>query len=210
MPKGSAELTNARKEEIISACEQLYQTVGFKEITLKEIGKVTSFTRTSIYNYFQTKEEIFLEILKKEYILWIEELEQIMKDNDKLSREAFAKKISRSLEHRIQLLKILSMNMYDMEANSRMENLIEFKKIYGKSMQTMLQCIAKFFSKSSITDRQTFIYQFFPFVYGIYPYTQVTDKQREAMKEAGIDYTYQSVYEMTYSCLLQLLQALDN
>ena len=49
MPKGSPELTNARKEEIINACEELYQTMSFKEITIKEIGKATSFTRTSIY-----------------------------------------------------------------------------------------------------------------------------------------------------------------
>lgn len=53
MPKGSAELTNARREEIISACEKLYQTMSFKEITLKDIAGATSFTRTSIYNYFQ-------------------------------------------------------------------------------------------------------------------------------------------------------------
>ena len=54
MPKGSPELTAARKDEIISACEQLYRTMSFKDITLKEIGSVTSFTRTSIYNYFHS------------------------------------------------------------------------------------------------------------------------------------------------------------
>ena len=63
MPKGSEELTNARKEEIIDACAALYETVGFKDITIREIGERTSFTRTSIYNYFQTKEEIFLALL---------------------------------------------------------------------------------------------------------------------------------------------------
>ncbi len=55
MPKGSPELTHARREEIINACAQLYETMGFKEITLKEIANFTSFTRPSIYNYFQTK-----------------------------------------------------------------------------------------------------------------------------------------------------------
>ena len=58
MPKGSEELTNSRKEEIVNACAQLYETVPFKEITLREIGSKTSFTRTSTYNYFHTKEEI--------------------------------------------------------------------------------------------------------------------------------------------------------
>ena len=39
---------------------------------------------------------------------------------------------------------------------------------------------------------QNFIYLFFPFMFGIYPYTAVTDKQRSAMEEAGVDYVYQS------------------
>jgi hypothetical protein len=38
MPKGLPERTAARKEEIINACEKLYQTMSFKDITLKDIG----------------------------------------------------------------------------------------------------------------------------------------------------------------------------
>ena len=44
-------------------------------------------------------------------------------------------------------------------------------------------------------------------MFGIYPYTEVTEKQRAAMKEAGINYVYQSAYELIYSCLRQLLGA---
>lgn len=40
MPARSEERTNARKEEIINACEMLYQTMNFKDITIKEIGKI--------------------------------------------------------------------------------------------------------------------------------------------------------------------------
>ncbi|MCM1008147.1 MAG: TetR/AcrR family transcriptional regulator [Ruminococcus flavefaciens] len=205
MPKGSPELTQARKDEIIAACEQLYRTMSFKEITLKEIGKVTSFTRTSIYNYFHTKEEIFLALLKKEYELWIEELQMIMESNEKLSRTAFAEKIAMSLEHRQQLLKVMSMNMYDMEENSRMERLVEFKQVYGKSLKTFAELVSKFFPVLNAEGRQTFVYQFFPFIYGIYPYTSVTEKQKEAMKEAGVGFAYMSVYEITLKCLLRLL-----
>ena len=71
MPKGSEELTNARKEEIINACASLYETMSFKEITIWDIGKKTSFSRTSIYNYFQSKEEIFLALLQREHEKWI-------------------------------------------------------------------------------------------------------------------------------------------
>ena len=205
MPKGSPELTAARKEEIVNACEQLYQTMSFKDITLKEIGNVTSFTRTSIYNYFQTKEEIFLALYEREYDRWNEELVSILHDNDSLSREELSEKIASSIANRQQLLKLLAMNNYDMEANSRPELLVSFKVAYGNSMKNVCRLLERFCPDMSVEEIHNFIYIFFPFMFGIYPYTSVTDKQREAMKEAEVDYVYQSVYELTYGCLIRLL-----
>ena len=207
MPKGSPELTAARKEEIINACEQLYQTMSFKEITLKEIGNVTSFTRTSIYNYFQTKEEIFLALFQREYDRWNEDLTNILKENEQLTKKELAELISHSLAGRQQLLKLLSMNIFDMEANSRQELLTAFKHSYGRSMQLISMVLQKFCPEMTVSDIQNFIYIFFPFMFGIYPYTEVTEKQRAAMKETGINYVYQSAYELIYSCLRRLLGA---
>ena len=58
MFKGTPEIIAQRREEIVGVCEKLYQTMSFKDITLKEISSVTSFSRPTIYNYFHTKEEI--------------------------------------------------------------------------------------------------------------------------------------------------------
>ncbi len=48
MVKGTPKLIAERREEIIDACETLYQKLSFKEITLKDIGKETSFSRPTI------------------------------------------------------------------------------------------------------------------------------------------------------------------
>ena len=205
MPKGSPDLTAARKEEIINACEQLYQTMSFKDITLKEIGNVTSFTRTSIYNYFRTKEEIFLALYEREYDRWNKELQGILNENEKLTKEELAEKIAVSISNRQQLLKLLSMNNYDMEENSRQELLASFKVAYGTSLKIMEQLLEKFCPEKSGQDIQRFIYQFFPFMFGIYPYTSVTDKQKNAMKDAKVEFKYQTVFEITYSCLIDML-----
>ena len=205
MPKGSPELTAARKDEIINACEQLYQTMSFKDITLKEIGTVTSFTRTSIYNYFQTKEEIFLALYEQEYDRWNEELEAIMNSKESLNKKELAEKIASSIANRQQLLKLLSMNNYDMEVNSRPELLVSFKTAYGRSMKNICRLLEKFCPDMTVEEIQNFIYIFFPFMFGIYPYTAVTEKQRVAMKQANVDYVYQSIYEITYACLIRLL-----
>lgn len=144
-------------------------------------------------------------MLKKEYELWISELQTLMDENDSLDKAAFSGKIALSLEHRKQLLKIMSMNMYDMEENSRMESLVEFKETYGRVLQIFTALLKKFFPAMNGDEQRMLIYQFFPFIYGIYPYTAVTDRQREAMEKAGVDYTYMSIHEITRSCLMRLL-----
>ena len=205
MPKGSAERTAARKEEIIMACAELYKTMSFKEITMKEIGNATSFTRTSIYNYFQTKEEIFLALLQREYELWIQRLRQIRAEHKSLSRAEFADVLARSLEERKNLLKIVSMNHYDMEENSRLERLTEFKVAYGQTLAEVRNCLDQYFPEMTAQDKQDFIFSFFPFIFGIYPYTVVTEKQKEAMKRAGVHYVYLSIYEITCTEIKKLL-----
>ena len=209
MPKGSPELTSARKEEIISACRKLYETMSFKDITLKEIGKQTSFTRTSIYNYFETKEEIFLALFAQEYELFAEDLDRLLEQREMLSTDELSSELAHALERRPLMLKLLSMNLYDMEANSRMERLVEFKKAYGESSAAVDRCLKKFVPGLTEENRQTFLYAFLPFVYGLYPYTVVTEKQRLAMKEAGIPYVYMSTYEMAYTFIRTLLGGLQ-
>ena len=205
MIKRTPELIAQRREEIINACEELYRTMSFKEITLKEIGKITSFSRPTIYNYFETKEEIFLALSQREYECWNDELTSILEGNEQLTKAELSAKIAASLAGREQLLKLLSMNTYDMEANSRQDLLASFKQAYGRSMQLICILLEKFCPDMNVTDIQNFIYTFFPFMFGIYPYTTVTEKQRIAMRDAGIDYIYQTVYELTYSCLIRLL-----
>ena len=207
MPRGSPELTEARREEIVNACEKLYQTMSFKDITIKEIGNVTSFTRTSIYNYFQTKEEIFLALLKREYELWIASLKATMERVETMTKDEFASMLAHSLEERAQLLKILSMNHYDMETGSRPEHLAAFKVAYGEAIRTVEAGLDKYFPAMTVAEKQAFVYTFFPFLFGIYPYTYVTEKQRTAMEEAGVNYVFLSIYELTYHCVKKLLEA---
>ena len=206
MPRGSAELTNARREEIISACAQLYQTMSFKEITLKDIAGATSFTRTSIYNYFQTKEEIFLALMQKEYERWVAALDNLAASYTVMSVEAFSGALAHTLEKRGMLLKLLSMNHFDMEENSRPECLREFKEAYGAAIEALRRCLVKFFPGMDAKARQDFLYAFLPFLYGLYPYTTVSGKQRQAMAEAGLDFVYMSVYDMACNCVRALLR----
>ena len=205
MPKGTPKLTANRRNEIINACEKLYASVNFKDITLGDISKETSFSRPSIYNYFETKEEIFLALMQREYDLWNADLRRITDENDALTDDELAGELAHSLENRPQLLKLLSMNHYDMEEHSRPERLTEFKRSYGGSLDAVRDCLQKFRTDMTEDDRERFILVFFPFMFGIYPYTVATEKQLAAMKEADVKFTKCSVYKIIYNCIRKML-----
>lgn len=209
MPKGSEELTNARKDEIINACASLYKTMGFKDITIRDIGAETSFTRTAIYNYFQTKEEIFLALLQREHEAWISNLDEITREHETMTIGDFSDAIAGSLEKRGCMLKLMSMNLYDMEGNSRMDNLVAFKVVYAQALRSVSGCLEKFFPQMTPGDIQEFLYVFFPFLFGVYPYTTATDKQKEAMELVHVNYAQYSVYEIVRSFVSRILQTFN-
>ena len=202
MPKGSEALTHARREEIIDACAALYETMSLREITIKLIGARTSFTRTSIYNYFETREEIFLALLRREYEAWTADLDALPAQPD---AAALADALARTLERRGTMLRLLSMNLYDIEANSRVENLAAFKTVYAASMQAMRRLLARSGPALSGPAAERFLYAFYPFLFGIYPYTTVTPKQQQAMAMAGVEYPRLSVCEITRNFVEKLL-----
>lgn len=82
-----------------------------------------------------------------------------MESKETMTDDEIADLLARTLDDRRQLLKIMSMNHYDLEENSRMELLVEFKVSYGN-----------------------------------------------AMKLAGVDYTYSSLYNLTFVAVRRMLR----
>ncbi len=61
-----------------------------------------------------------------------------------MTRIEIADSLAHTLERREQLLKLMSMNHYDMEASSRMERLTEFKRTYGGSLKAVDRLLRTF------------------------------------------------------------------
>ena len=207
MPKTPKDIVAARPAEIVNACRKLYRKMTFQEITLKEISAETSFSRPSIYNYFHTKEEIFLALLEDEYRLWADDLDAIL-GSESHTAASFAEAIAESVGKRVLLIKILCMNLYEIEENSREERLIEFKKHYGRTIDLIDRSLRKFFPAIAQDKREEFIYELYPFLYGLYPYIYPTAKQRSAMEKAGMKPRESGIEELTEKLVRNILEAL--
>ena len=205
MPRGSPERIKKRKSEILDACERIYREQGFYGVNIKEISTETSFTRPAIYNYFETKEEILLGLLAREYERWCNELEGMIPLGEKVSRAQLAEQIAHTLEKKETLLRILNMNLFEIEQNSRVERLAEFKKLYSRSVTALAQLLNAF--KPDIPDKEceAFCESFLAFLFGVYPFAFHTEKQKEAMNLAGVRFREPTIYQMVYQCLLRLI-----
>lgn len=67
MPKGipltEAELAHRRKE-ISTAAVHLFLKNGFTETSMREIGKVVGIGKSTLYDYFKTKDEVLLSVIE--------------------------------------------------------------------------------------------------------------------------------------------------
>ena len=205
MIKGTPELIAGRRDEIMKACETLYRTMSFREITLKEIGEGITCSRPSIYNYFQTKEEIFLALFEREYLLWTEALNAIAEEGT-LPPEQLADRLAASLQARALMLKLLSVNLYDMEENSRMERLVDFKKAYGAAVAALDRLIARSLPEQSGATRRETVVSVLLFTHGLYPYAFATEKQLAAMNAASVPYESRTIEELARYGLKKLLK----
>lgn len=202
MSKGSIERTQARKEEIIRAYEQLFQEKSVRNISMREIGVKTSFTRSSIYNYFQTKEEIQLGLTIREFTAWKDALQKIS-EGKSMTTSQFAEAIAASLADREQFIKLISWNHYEIEENSRPERLAEMQKVTYEAMHLFTICVEKIFPHLSKERAQGFMLDFFTYLYGIDCFIQVSSKQQEALKLGDIPYHPISIHDAVYGFILR-------
>lgn len=205
MPKGSPELTEKRKNEILDACEKVYRTQGFYGVNIKDISTQISLTRPAIYNYYETKEEILLGLLIREYADWCDKLEKLVNTANESDRPELSAQIADTLKDKVTLLRILNMNLFEIEQNSRVERLAEFKKQFWRSYTALCSILRAFSAKITAEECEEFCETFSAFLFGVFPFTTHTKKQREAMELVKISVKEPSIYEMTYRCLMKLI-----
>ena len=206
MVKINPALVKKRREEIIQSARTLYETMPYWQITFRDVAQGITFGRSSIYNYFHTKEEIFLGVLQKEYELWNADIQTILTMDQPLDIDGYAKVLAKTIAKREIMLKLLAMNIYELENHSRKENLVEFKVAYGATIDSIRKTLTRYFPNMSENDHVQFIYLLYPYLMGVYNYTHVEPYQKEAMDTVGIqhyDFTTEALVESLIKRILQ-------
>jgi AcrR family transcriptional regulator len=90
----------ARSNLILDSAERLFVEKGYHETSINDIAEQADFSRTSVYQYFASKEEIYLQILDRYGDLLTERVTRATADSSPVPE-----KIGRFLEEIRQIIK---------------------------------------------------------------------------------------------------------
>lgn len=77
-----------RKEQILEGALTVFKSKGIEGATMGEIAKEADFGKATLYYYFSSKEEIFIELLDRGWKMIWESIEPAIQDHDK-PKESF-------------------------------------------------------------------------------------------------------------------------
>ncbi len=121
---------NERKEAIYKAAYTLFKKSGYDKVSFNGIASEAGFTKSNMYRYFSSKEEIFLNVFAKLFEKWFEDytsrLQSLKQDEDV---ETFAKCWVNSFLAHPEFLDLTPLLMVSLEKNSSFEQLVVFKRL---------------------------------------------------------------------------------
>ncbi len=174
-----------RVNAILEAARDLLEDHSFDEISLVLIAKQARFTRSNLYRYFATKEEVFLEILKEDLTDWVAALDDWF-TSDTPGLDDFARGWIDSILKQSRMLGLLILLGTKLETGTSVEALTGFKKQMSVIHLREIRFVRRVFPTLSLRDAHLLILLRSSLIVGAYPAMYPTVKQIDAANRAGI------------------------
>lgn len=124
------EKKNERKEAIYQAAFTLFKNNGYDKVSFNAIAVEAGFTKSNMYRYFSSKDEIFLNVFADLFKLWVDDFStQLQALEQEVEPEAFAYIWLNSMLSQPKLLDLMPILFTSLERNSSFEQLLEFKRL---------------------------------------------------------------------------------
>jgi len=182
----SDEQIEQRINEIVDATARLYEENRYEDITFAMIAKEADFTRSNLYRYFQTKEDIFLELMKHDIVLWRKDIFEEFANDPPSLREVAEISVELILKHR-RMVKLFTILFTLLEPNASLEALTAFKGKINEEIGIVAHFLSMVLPFPSVEIAVEFLSTQSSLVIGSYPMMDLTPKQIEAMDAISME-----------------------
>jgi len=123
------EKKSERKEAIYQAAFLLFKQQGYQKVSFNAIALQAGFTKSNMYRYFSSKEEIFLNIFSTLFEQWHKDCTvRLQQLDENAPLEQFADVWVNAYLAHPQFLDLTTILLVSLESNSSFEQLLEFKQ----------------------------------------------------------------------------------
>lgn len=171
-----------RVSEIVSATERLYNKYRYDDITFVSIAKEANFTRSNLYKYFNTKEEIFLEFFKKDICEWRKELVSRYRKDKNYSIVEFASIWVSVMNNHRRLLDLIGIWFSSLESQCSVQSLTEFRLRTKEELEILQDLIHGIFPSVDPGKVPEFLHMQIASAIGLYQMTNLSDNQKKALE----------------------------
>lgn len=196
---------NERKKEIIDTTNKMFDEMDYQNISMKTIAERISIARSSLYCYYNSKEEIMLDILKDDYCAFLNEI--ITCFNSKDDSDTLAKSISSVYLNHMRLLKIVSIYLSDIEMHVSIEKLVTFKQNFKELLPSLNKSIKNHFINIDDEGSEVIEHSILMLAHALYPMVKPNENQRLAMEKVGLKIV-DDAFSYTYNYLKFLFSKL--
>lgn len=180
----SKEAIQKRFDEILNRTRELFLEQDYEDISLASVAKELNISRPNLYNYFNSKEELFLALLKKEYLT----CDKVLKRSfiQKLPVEIFCRELIKNFFQQPLFIKLLSLHAVALENKCGYNVMLKFKEDALPFFETQFYIIRKQFPKASDRNCWLFLQQFTTLSQTFYQYDNIPQDQVEIMAKLKI------------------------
>lgn len=182
----SDEQIEQRINEIVEATARLYEKNRYEDITFAMIAKEANFTRSNLYRYFQTREDIFLELLKHDIVVWREDILENFSNGSPSLREVAEISVELILKHK-RMVKLFTILFTLLEPNASRAALTAFKRKITEEISMVARFLSTKLPFPSVETAAEFLTTQSYLAMGAYPMMNLTSKQKEAMQTIGLE-----------------------
>ena len=177
----SYEQIQERIDTILDAAGRVFQHQPYENVTMQMIAKEATFTRSNLYRYFNTREEIFITLFMKDIDTWIKQVKSMVRAE--MDLETFVKTWTQILCRQERLLELSPLLSVSLEQNTSEEIYRQTKLILFERMSEAIPVLQRVLPLLTVAQGFEFLLLHQSLVAGLWPMSQYTDMQRQVLAE---------------------------
>ena len=177
----SSEQVQERVSEILEGAAAVFLSVPYEKATMQMIAREAGFTRSNLYRYFNTREEIFLALFMKDLDAWAHSIIAAFNSEDSL--KSFARRWTELLCRQTRLLRLTPLLTITLEKNTSEEVYRQTKLTLHEKMTAVVPHLQR--ALPSLSDMQVFEFLLFhqALLSGAQPMARYSDMQLRVLDE---------------------------